>query len=710
LIAVDYSSESTGIHFEGFDGVFLQRPWNELDLPLYQSQVTKRVVGEGPWIPGLDLEVEWLSETCSGVHEILVPPLSALRLTSKPQIAAARDSLPVLIPESISASRSQWELFAFCRGHGWPIWVKGPNYEARACYSWLDVQRAITELEGTWASTKVFLQADVVGNEESIAFSAFEGELVDCVRMEKRALTPEGKTWSGRISNPDPAMSASVAKMLSGLKWTGGGELEFVRDSHGTLSLLDWNPRFPAWIHGATLAGHNLPGALVEAAGFGRAKRTPITAREFVRIVMEIPTRPGYPAPSPKVFRDSSVGAFSKHPSGMPLLAAKLRNQVPAEQFGPQIPNSMVRDLSRFNPDEFSTPRRVLMPETTSCAFSSVETARNKIDCGVHVGIAYSMKTNPNHTLAEMAANSGFLAETITSMEINRAQECGFQPSRIIINGPAQFWPEEIHEGAGFKAVFADSQERLESLLGMKGIAQYVGVRLKPPGVPSRFGVPVQNPETFTSLLHTLASSTLEGGLGIHFHIPTEMVGTTGWWHVYESQLRWAKAVESGSGKVVRCLDVGGGWFPDDFRSDLLARLPQAIDYAKQVLPSVESFFLEPGKAFSQPCMAVITRVLEVRRSGEHSVAVLDAATSMLPMASFYPHRTLLLDHAKDWVALGNGSDTLYGRNCMETDIIASRVHLPDSMGPGDVVAVCDAGAYDASMSYDFGRGCYFDG
>jgi hypothetical protein len=25
------------------------------------------------------------------------------------------------------------------------------------------------------------------------------------------------------------------------------------------------NPRFPAWVHGATIAGHNLPALLVEA-------------------------------------------------------------------------------------------------------------------------------------------------------------------------------------------------------------------------------------------------------------------------------------------------------------------------------------------------------------------------------------------------------------------------------------------------------------
>jgi diaminopimelate decarboxylase len=45
----------------------------------------------------------------------------------------------------------------------------------------------------------------------------------------------------------------------------------------------------------------------------------------------------------------------------------------------------------------------------------------------------------------------------------------------------------------------------------------------------------------------------------------------------------------------------------------------------------------------------------------------------------------------------------------MESDILASDVALPEGIGPGDRLVIADAGAYDASMAYNFGRGVLDD-
>jgi diaminopimelate decarboxylase len=45
------------------------------------------------------------------------------------------------------------------------------------------------------------------------------------------------------------------------------------------------------------------------------------------------------------------------------------------------------------------------------------------------------------------------------------------------------------------------------------------------------------------------------------------------------------------------------------------------------------------------------------------------------------------------------------GRLCMEHDVVAWNVELPEGAEAGDVLIFCDAGAYDRSMSYVFGRG-----
>ena len=86
--------------------------------------------------------------------------------------------------------------------------------------------------------------------------------------------------------------------------------------------------------------------------------------------------------------------------------------------------------------------------------------------------------------------------------------------------------------------------------------------------------------------------------------------------------------------------------------------------------------------------------------------AVVDGSIAELPMYAFQPHRILGRDaETGEWLPLGRGKTRLMGRLCMEHDVVAWNVELPEGVGAGDVLIFCDAGAYDRSMSYVFGRG-----
>jgi diaminopimelate decarboxylase len=75
-------------------------------------------------------------------------------------------------------------------------------------------------------------------------------------------------------------------------------------------------------------------------------------------------------------------------------------------------------------------------------------------------------------------------------------------------------------------------------------------------------------------------------------------------------------------------------------------------------------------------------------------------------MNFFQPHRILHQDAGSgQWRALKRGKTQLLGRLCMEHDIIASNVELPANVEVGELLVFCDAGGYDRSMSYVFGRG-----
>jgi diaminopimelate decarboxylase len=109
----------------------------------------------------------------------------------------------------------------------------------------------------------------------------------------------------------------------------------------------------------------------------------------------------------------------------------------------------------------------------------------------------------------------------------------------------------------------------------------------------------------------------------------------------------------------------------------------------------------------AQPSMALAMRILEIQEHEDDSIeAVVDASIAELPMFAFQPHR-ILRQCAKtgDLQPLGRGKTHLMGRLCMEHDIVASNVGLPEGTSAGDVLIFCDAGGYDRSMSYVFGRG-----
>ncbi len=84
----------------------------------------------------------------------------------------------------------------------------------------------------------------------------------------------------------------------------------------------------------------------------------------------------------------------------------------------------------------------------------------------------------------------------------------------------------------------------------------------------------------------------------------------------------------------------------------------------------------------------------------------MDASIAELPLYFFQPHRILRqCGETGKLQPVGRGKTHLMGRLCMEHDIVAANVGLPEGTRAGDMLIFCDTGGYDRSMSYVFGRG-----
>lgn len=724
LVGVEYSNRCSGIHWQDFDEIWLQRPWDELNLDSHAREVKKVLDAGGLWISSIDLEILWFGDVFPHGHpNLLTPPKQALKQMTKPEISASVD-LPVKIPTFVSTEISDWELHRFCRTHDWKVWLKGPYYEAVRTENWIKFEEARNQMSEAWSTDDLFLQSHVSGYEESVVFCAYRGELLDCVRMQKRDLTELNKTWAGDVSRPAENFVEPLRKIVRKLNWTGGAELEMVRDSENGLWLLECNPRFPAWIHGATITGFNVPASLVEGAtGISAQKNAPV-AEQFTRVVLEIPVRSEYPlSPLPEPL-SSRIGHSLKHPSGLLQFANRLHkleavvseNKNGGVKFAPaaaQIPATFTDDLDTVDFAQMQTPASVFLESTAAQLFRAAAKLADELSTEeIKVSNAYSMKTNPDERLVKLALEAGFYSEGISLLEIEKALSVGFLPEQTILNGPAKWWRRETLPNASFYSVFCDSTEELtETIRAVKNgelKTKTLGVRLRTPTIKSRFGIPVDTPEVFQTLVEALQDLPSDCKFGVHFHMASSGIGIGSWWHLFRSMLRWCCSIEALAGRTIEILDIGGGWFPEDLGENSGEQFRRAVRLVPEFLPHVREIISEPGKALAQPSMALAMQILEIREfSGGTQEVVVDGSIAELPMHFFYPHRILHRDavNGGGWKSLSRGKTRLLGRLCMEHDIVASSVALPETARVGDVLVFCDAGAYDRSMSYVFGCG-----
>jgi len=744
LVGVEYSNRCSGIHWEDLDDVWLQPAWEHIDFDMYSRRIEDQLNEGAWWISGVDLEIMWLASAFPNGHvNLLTPPASALRKISKPAVEAHR-GLPLNIPEFISTEQPDWDLHAFFREHGWKVWLKGPYYEAVRTGSWDVFERVRAILTNAWSTERLFLQAHVTGYEESVCFCAYRGEIVESVYMRKRELTGEGKTWAGEVTGVPEDFAAPLRKIVRELNWTGGAELEMVRDAEGKLWLLECNPRFPAWIHGSTITGRNLPAALIEHASQIKAKKQQALSDEFTRVVLEIPVRNEFPLPSLAEPYPGGVGHSLKHPSGTLALAERLQKLHIIEGRGnndedhprkptrsqnngngngnrftdraerlkySEVPTTFITDLTNIDLDSTPTPSWLFLENTATAAFERAsQMATNLSTARVKVTNGYSIKTNPDERLIGLARDTGFLAEAISLSELQKALDLGFSPEQVVLNGPGKWWPDISRPGLPLHAVFSDSLNdlsyTLRSLESHAIQATVAGVRLRPPGTGSRFGISLETPEELMKLVDMIKALPRKYIFGVHFHLASSNIGVRQWWRLYESMLTWCRSIERLSQRSIECLDIGGGWFPDDWHDKSPDKLKNAIDLAHNSLPNLQEIISEPGKALAQPTMALAIRLLEV---AEHKDAicdvVVDGSIAELPMHFVQPHRILHRTTTGEWQPLRRGKTRLLGRLCMEHDVVAANVELPPSVRKGDLLIVCDAGAYDRSMSYEFGRG-----
>lgn len=320
--------------------------------------------------------------------------------------------------------------------------------------------------------------------------------------------------------------------------------------------------------------------------------------------------------------------------------------------------------------------------------------------------VFYAVKANDDSVMLRHLRDRGCSFDVASVGEMRRMLTLGVDASRLIFANPVKS-TEAIEEAfrAGVRAYTLDGDDearKLAAVVGRLGLgreAQPVGlvrIRTRSVGVTSdlslKFGCGVEEAAGLVTRARKLGLR-IEG---VAFHVGTQSYLAENYVRALADCRRISTELRAAGEESLRIIDIGGG-FPCDTQNGsgvlALAGLFEQIGQAMQhpELAGIE-FWAEPGRSLAGPSSTLVVRVLGRRDvDGERLLYLDDGVYGGLSAA--------INDHAKfkflplrgegPWVPF-----TLFGPTCDSFDRIDTQVHLPESLGEGDVLVVPDVGAY----------------
>jgi diaminopimelate decarboxylase len=393
---------------------------------------------------------------------------------------------------------------------------------------------------------------------------------------------------------------------------------------------------------------------------------------------------------------------------------------------------------------EFGTPLHVVDEDGVRCRVRRFREAFEGAYAGP-VQVHYALKCNSTPGVVRMVLEEGVEPEAGTPYEWALALRLGIPPDRIVVNGPHKgaLLNAAVREGAGL--IVVDGPQELALLETVARAARRtprVLLRINPDCVPrgmnrasatgsrrgSVFGFDWAAGEVEPAVRRLAAGSALRLA-GFHCHVGTG-ISEPGDYERPARILVDCLVEAQRLGIEADVLDVGGGFGVSTSRelntSEFLMyqavgrlpgapvpeRFPAPEAFARRVASAIEiacerraarlpRLLLEPGRALVSSAGALLVTVGSIKhRPGVGAWAVTDGGAGTVAFPMYYEYHEVLLCRAP--CAERTHRYTLVGPACFSADWICRNKPMPGLL-PGDVLAVCDAGAYFTVQESNFG-------
>ena len=293
----------------------------------------------------------------------------------------------------------------------------------------------------------------------------------------------------------------------------------------------------------------------------------------------------------------------------------------------------------------YGTPLYIYDAEVLEYRYRRFESAFEGLD----LLVAYSVKANGNLTLLNRLAALGSGADIVSGGELHRALTAGVPAERIVAAGAGKGRKELAAAlDAGIYGFNVESEGELHLLDRVATerqrrapVALRVNLDIVSPTpheytrtghAATKFGIPKGE---LLDLYEWAASRPWLAVRGIATHIGSQIVQT----EPYERAIREVVGVVRALAELgidLEYVDLGGGFgvtYEDESEIDL-ARLAEAV--ASTLAGTGLRLVLEPGRFVVGEAGSLLTRVLDVKRSGEKTFVVTDGGMTELLRPSHY--------------------------------------------------------------------------
>ncbi len=319
--------------------------------------------------------------------------------------------------------------------------------------------------------------------------------------------------------------------------------------------------------------------------------------------------------------------------------------------------------------------------------------------------VCYAVKANSNLSVLRLLADAGAGFDIVSAGELFRVLQAGGDPRRTIFSGVGKRADEieyALEQGIhSFNCESPDEMRLIDAIAARLGKKARVAYRVNPDidakthkyistGLrENKFGVDIAEAPALYRAALQYGNLVAEG---VSCHIGSNLLDTSPVMAAVDRVLMLVDELRA-AGTPIRELDLGGG-LGVAYRDG--EQEPSIRDVIREICLRANSRGLilkvEPGRSIVGPEGVLLTRVLYRKKTAGKEFVVVDASMTELIRPALYEawHDIIPLREAPE---RGTVTADIVGPVCESGDFLAKNREVANA-GPGDLFAVCTAGAY----------------